>query len=537
MSAFNIGTVIQIFTLDQQWYIGQIEFIDQQNGFYYIRQNTGICFMIKWRYPSWFFPNDSPVANLLILNSNINTNSSQNSSSSSSNNSSNFLEYNNQIVRNQIDFIVPSNYQEEEFKTCMRDRHSSKCVDSPYPKDRVPISKFIKGNQILKTCDDCRNYDINKRKEHITKRRKKAEQRQEEIQAGFSDFGICTSPYHTTNKYPRDKVPISDIAKDPENLHLGCFETCLECRLKRKELREESENVAESKGLFYCVQCNKSLSLNQRATNIDGTISTVCKICQDKIREHRYKIIAYKIEVKIQRILENEFSCEHCKCLFLSPIGDSLIVRRYQVGFINGVKYVRRENGEVMTLDEFFTKYEDQLETIILDWDHLPENEARATGLLAPDEHFIPKCKDVSRWNSIEAIDKEIKKCQLVCKACHKWITILRELGRTTETISYRQKREYVNSIKINGCISCGSKHQDIRMLRFYEFDHLDQKTKRECVTIMVYRDKFTLDDVKEEVVKCRVLCAHCHAVHSRNQRRLLQIDIEENDEESDEDF
>ena len=34
-------------------------------------------------------------------------------------------------------------------------------------------------------------------------------------------------------------------------------------------------------------------------------------------------------------------------------------------------------------------------------------------------------------------------------------------------------------------------------------------------------KDKnYTMQDVIDEVAKCRVLCLHCHIIHTRNQRK-----------------
>ena len=34
----------------------------------------------------------------------------------------------------------------------------------------------------------------------------------------------------------------------------------------------------------------------------------------------------------------------------------------------------------------------------------------------------------------------------------------------------------------------------------------------------MIKIAKYTIEDIKTELEKCRMLCAHCHAIHTQNQ-------------------
>jgi hypothetical protein len=76
---------------------------------------------------------------------------------------------------------------------------------------------------------------------------------------------------------------------------------------------------------------------------------------------------------------------------------------------------------------------------------------------------------------------------------------------------------DITNEIKIKGCELCGYKNTSL--LRFFEFDHIDPKTKIDCVAIMI-KKAYTIDDLIKECAKCRVLCGHCHRIHTRNQVR-----------------
>jgi|APGre2960657373_1045057.scaffolds.fasta_scaffold70132_2 hypothetical protein len=73
------------------------------------------------------------------------------------------------------------------------------------------------------------------------------------------------------------------------------------------------------------------------------------------------------------------------------------------------------------------------------------------------------------------------------------------------------EKRQYLwDYLKENPCCICGEKDPVV-----LEFDHLDQTTKINCVSLMVYN---SLDKIKKEIEKCQVLCANCHKRRTASQ-------------------
>ena len=62
------------------------------------------------------------------------------------------------------------------------------------------------------------------------------------------------------------------------------------------------------------------------------------------------------------------------------------------------------------------------------------------------------------------------------------------------------------------GCEICGYKEHPVAL----EFDHLNKADKIRDISNM---KKGNLKKLIAEVRKCRVLCANCHAIHSKNQR------------------
>mgnify|MGYP003631600115 CR=1 FL=1 len=76
-------------------------------------------------------------------------------------------------------------------------------------------------------------------------------------------------------------------------------------------------------------------------------------------------------------------------------------------------------------------------------------------------------------------------------------------------------------------------KHKKEQMHKRYKehphalhFDHIDIKNKKKEVSGLV---TYSLSIIKNEIRKCRVLCANCHAVHTATQREQGVFDNEAN--------
>ena len=81
------------------------------------------------------------------------------------------------------------------------------------------------------------------------------------------------------------------------------------------------------------------------------------------------------------------------------------------------------------------------------------------------------------------------------------------------KNISLHRKR-FIRRVKLFlGCKLCGYKKHACAL----HFDHLDPSNK---LTIVSKMNNYSIEAIKNEMRKCRVLCANCHAVHSEYQRQ-----------------
>jgi hypothetical protein len=83
---------------------------------------------------------------------------------------------------------------------------------------------------------------------------------------------------------------------------------------------------------------------------------------------------------------------------------------------------------------------------------------------------------------------------------------------------SVRKKTDLIQMYKLKrGCTDCGyNSHPEA-----LEFDHTDDNKK---FTIGSQIANYSVESLMEEVSKCEVVCANCHAVRTANRRKLVTL-------------
>ena len=76
------------------------------------------------------------------------------------------------------------------------------------------------------------------------------------------------------------------------------------------------------------------------------------------------------------------------------------------------------------------------------------------------------------------------------------------------------KNRAFIKRVKLFlGCALCGYREHACAL----HFDHINPKEKFNMISRMV---SYSTEILKAEMRKCRILCATCHAVHTKNQRK-----------------
>lgn len=130
---------------------------------------------------------------------------------------------------------------------------------------------------------------------------------------------------------------------------------------------------------------------------------------------------------------------------------------------------------------------------------------------------------EYSYWachGGIQAMQKELEKCEARCKICHTIMTKERSnLKRLREGRKQRPDRERrrnkINAIKlsIGACVECNRKVTPKNCCAF-DFDHRDEEKKMIGIANLVYKSQTFYDEhLRSEITKCQLLCANCHKI------------------------
>jgi hypothetical protein len=426
---------------------------------------------------------------------------------------------NNKSIVKETKYIFEELNPDIKYRECSSTGHHKKSRNSKYPKEKVPSDMFLKDsnnpNDLYDTCLDCRNYTKNNRN-------KKIKIREEFLKDESTKFISCLNISHKSSgsEYSPEKVPIEKFI-DEENPDGPLKKDCIDCANYLSNVTKERKRLnrleAEAEGNFAC-NCGKIVGKEDMGINIDGSLSKSCKTCQIKTYANLEKQKIFFIELKKSFIKEHECSCQKCKSIFLIPEEENSLIPRELSTFVKeDVRYVTYENREYVA-SEFLKEYEKLLELRIIEFDHLSEEVQRKRGILKENEKYKKKKKTVRNMLSIQGKLNESKKCQHLCARCHLEETVLREGEILLKIGIWKEKADYIKNIKKCGCSHCG--YSNINILRFFEMDHLDPKNKLASICEMVRKYNYSLQDVIKECEKCRILCRHCHLIHSFNQRK-----------------
>ena len=109
-----------------------------------------------------------------------------------------------------------------------------------------------------------------------------------------------------------------------------------------------------------------------------------------------------------------------------------------------------------------------------------------------------------------------------MCRSCHRAYTrnhyqenkqyYKDKARKRNKEISAAGRAYAIEYLRMHPCETCGN--DDIEVL---QFDHLDRSEKSYGIASMILNG-LSLETIKKEIAKCRVLCANCHIKHTREQ-------------------
>jgi len=344
--------------------------------------------------------------------------------------------------------------------------------------------------------------------------------------------------------------------KSLTNEKLGSF--CTKCNHKNAILKKKKASDIQEKEL-KCIKCKETKPIDlflYESTTWKKEISEKCNDCRAKKRKTDQDYVKRKKEEVVLNkethkkctgpcnniLLYSEFTgnnktCNTCGitrrkqfasrkesaalaktlhpdsqlcigCYYLYPPEDFITDQKQKHG--DYCKVCRERNFErkdivAEKLLELKGKCVDCGETNIklLEFDHINPEEKRC---------------NVGNCRSVKALEEEIAKCEVRCIICH--------LRRTKKQFFYKENTLKPGHIFIDKCKRKIGKCElclwfDPDLLEALQFDHLDQSTKLNTVSRLASLSK-DIEIIKEEIAKCRLICAHCHKLHTIEQLGYL---------------
>jgi hypothetical protein len=331
----------------------------------------------------------------------------------------------------------------------------------------------------------------------------------------------CKNHRWSDSPYQKHEVPIRLFVNSVHN-YGQIYKYCIDCRKygtkNKKKWKKNLSTVPQNH--FRCSVCAvvSNISLIAKKSNGDNSKST-CQRCFDHSKRHITNLSKNIHLMQLQRILETGQSCVVLKTIDLKPTDDNpWFIRRIPI-IDEGVTF---EGKEYYHMD-FVRLFEDQLEFRHLENDHIPQDEweKRWPQNVYPTKKWTEKEDNVYNIKTIIGQKIEFSKCQLVSKLGHDIVTENRQNSASSYTTSSRKKKEWVDDYKRKTkgyCALCKQYHVNVP-LRFLHFDHTNINKKTDTIARMVHDPTITLQTLVEEAeLHCRLLCAHCHKLHTKNQ-------------------
>ena len=141
------------------------------------------------------------------------------------------------------------------------------------------------------------------------------------------------------------------------------------------------------------------------------------------------------------------------------------------------------------------------------------------------DTKFMRQTKTCWQCQTVKSVDEfgrnKARKdgCQTECKQCrssrHQKYYQKNKKKYHRYNAQHRQtNRDFIAAYLADKQCECG--FSDSRAL---DFDHIDPTTKKKEISKML-NQCYSIEAIKAEIAKCRILCANCHRIHTAIQQK-----------------
>jgi len=173
-------------------------------------------------------------------------------------------------------------------------------------------------------------------------------------------------------------------------------------------------------------------------------------------------------------------------------------------------KWIMEQGGKCETCGEDRL---DALQQVAIDPDkkkgtlHRPTTE---TNRLKELENIVVLCVCCQRIRSYQTRTHRLDETRASLSMTPHYVAVRKRSADTADYLRDKKRRIGKCSICDRSCDT-----QDRAILSSFDFDHLDRSTKMYNVSAMLSSARAKVD---QELAKCRLLCANCHTIHTRDQ-------------------
>jgi hypothetical protein len=128
------------------------------------------------------------------------------------------------------------------------------------------------------------------------------------------------------------------------------------------------------------------------------------------------------------------------------------------------------------------------------------------------------KCKNLKEFSSFSKDQYQKDGFQRRCKVCQRQYAKQHYHKNSSTYLNSSNRRrkqikDFIRDAKNRACADCG----EIYPYWIMQFDHIDNK----CFSISQSSNRFSINNIKNEIKKCEVVCSNCHYDRSYKRRSV----------------
>jgi len=292
----------------------------------------------------------------------------------------------------------------------------------------------------------------------------------------------------------------------------------LEDRRRQKHDEAFYEEQERNKLRIVCTCCgrNRLVKFFYVQTSSPTGFAYYCKDCQRGFSKEYYE--SNKVEILDKQIayyVENKEYISKRKKEYYKENAEALKIQKKQYRERNRAKIKDRRAIKQLIVKLYLWAYKKlhpcvdcgETRPYALQFDHIDDTTKKAS-------------VGAMYASGLQSVIAEVEKCEVVCSNCHRRRTAESRgwyLGIYSSNPSHRKRIERNRAyreeyLSTHPCIDCGETDTNV-----LDFDHKNKKKKLAPVAVLIRRNRLAI--VKEEIFKCHVRCANCHALKTAKQR------------------